>query len=73
MHSMITLVHNKDGALYVVQRIHSHRRLGPAAELEFLVQWGGWRDKRSFTWQSRSSLLASAAEVLAHYESAAGL
>ena len=62
-----------EAALYVVQRIHAHRRLGPDEPLEFLVQWGGWRDKRSFTWQPRASLEQSASQVLSLYEAAANL
>jgi hypothetical protein len=61
------------GISYVVQRIHSHRKLGHNMEYQYLVQWGGYRDKRSFTWELRSVLEPGAKEILEAYERVAGL
>lgn len=63
-----------EGQRYVVQRIHAHRQVAPPpAERHYLVQWGGYRDKRSFTWEPRSSLAVSAADILTAYERLSGL
>lgn len=57
------------GVQYVVQRIHAHRQVALAPrEWEYLVQWGGYRDKKSFTWELHSGLLAGAADILQAYD-----
>jgi hypothetical protein len=53
---------------YVVQKIHSHRRVRAAEGLEFLVQWDGWKNKRDYTWEPRANLLPNAADILSRYE-----
>ena len=63
-----------DQGQYVVQRIHSHRQVAPAPhERDYLVQWGGYRNKTSFTWEPRSVLMPGASEILAAYEQMMGL
>lgn len=59
---------------YVVQRIHAHRQVAPPPhERDYLVQWGGWRNKSSFTWEPRSVLVGGAADILRAYEEHSGL
>jgi hypothetical protein len=53
---------------YVVQKIHSHRKVRASEDWEFLVEWGGWKNKRDYTWEPRAHLLPNAAEILARYE-----
>jgi hypothetical protein len=53
---------------YVVQKIHAYRKVRASEDLEFLVQWGGWKNKRDYTWEPRAHLLPNAAEILARYE-----
>jgi hypothetical protein len=68
------LAAGEQGVQYVVQRIHAHRQVAPAPrERDYLVQWGGYRDKRSFTWEPRSGLLLGAGEILRVYEQMTGL
>ncbi len=56
---------------YVVQKIHAYRKVHASEDLEFLVQWGGWKNKRDYTWEPRAHLLPNAAEILARYEASA--
>ncbi len=56
---------------YVVQKIHAHRKVRASEDLEFLVEWGGWKNKRDYTWEPRAQLLPNAVEILARYEATA--
>ncbi len=56
---------------YVVQKIHAYRKVRASEDVEFLVQWGGWKNKRDYTWEPRAHLLPNAAEILARYEASA--
>lgn len=51
---------------YVVQKIHAHRKVRNT--IHYLVEWGGFKDKSSFTWEPRSNLAINAGEILARYE-----
>jgi hypothetical protein len=53
---------------YIVQKIHSHRKVHASEDWEFLVEWGGWKNKRDYTWEPRVHLLPNAVEILARYE-----
>jgi len=53
---------------YVVQKIHAHRTSDKGRSRSYLVQWAGFRDKRAYTWEPRSSLELSAADILRRYE-----
>jgi hypothetical protein len=56
---------------YVVQKIHSHRKVRASEDLEFLIEWGGWKNKRYYTWEPRSQLLPNAVDILSRYEASA--
>jgi hypothetical protein len=56
---------------YVVQKIHAYRKVHASEDLEFLVEWGGWKNKRDYTWEPRAHLLPNAANILARYEASA--
>jgi len=57
---------------YVVQKIHSHRKVHAVSNaLEYLVEWGGWKNKRDYTWEPRANLLPNAADILTRYEASA--
>lgn len=57
------------GANFVVQHIHNHRILSPAPfDREYLVEWGGWRDKRSYTWEPYASFSNSAVAIRTAYD-----
>jgi hypothetical protein len=60
-----------EDAEFVVQKIHSHRKSG--AELSYLIEWGGWKDVRSYTWEPRSNLEAHAKEILTRYNQLYGI
>jgi len=53
---------------YVVERILQHRRFGRHRQLQYLVQWSGFRDKRRNSWVPRSELVDGAADILRRYE-----
>ena len=56
---------------YVVQKIHLHRKVRASEDLEFLIEWGGWKNKRYYTWEPCSQLLPNAADILSRYEASA--
>jgi hypothetical protein len=56
---------------YVVQKIHAHRKVRASEDMEFLVQWGGWKNMRDYTWEPRLHLLPNAAKILMRYEASA--
>lgn len=60
-----------DGSLeqqYVVQKIHNHRFVSRNREdIEYLVEWGGFRDARTYTWEPKNGLETSAGDILKRY------
>ncbi len=56
---------------YVVQKIHKHRR--NKGQVQYLVEWGGYRDSRSYTWEPAAGLEAGAADILQRYNALAGV
>ncbi len=54
-----------------MQKIHSHRKSG--AELSYLIEWGGWKDVRSYTWEPRSNLEVNAKEIVTRYNQLYGI
>jgi hypothetical protein len=54
-----------DEEQFVVQKIHKHRIV--SGKVHYLVQWGGYRDKRTYTWEPVDSLAGSAQDILARY------
>ena len=52
---------------FKVRRLHEHRP-APDGSVEYLVEWEGYPERSSFTWEPRSSLLPNVARTLARYD-----
>jgi hypothetical protein len=52
---------------FVVQRLHAHRQVSRNRR-DYLVEWGGFRDKRTYTWEPRVQLETTAKDILHRYD-----
>ena len=55
---------------YVGKRIWDHRKVGRNRELQYVVQWSGYRDMQGNRWTARSVPLDGEKELLQRYDRA---